>query len=696
MITIAELLKEASPSPSSPLLYIHQDHVDDAVRECTYPSTYRSPYMILTYEQFWDVTGRHKEWLMAQIHRVRLECRLNDFTHGNGADSTTGSDGVAVASLGKQTSGFKDIIVAYLSENSPDLLMNLLGCMDLTDKHYCNTNSGPLPAMMNVRWTPLEIARVLSPRAMTDDRTSACHSRRNDRDALRSILSSSMHVTVILYGEGYEKAATEAITYLNNTEDSTEESTSVGNSPMTQPRHRAVAFPLPYLTKNYDQKCISSKAKTVGLKAKDSFNLSPHSCISNDESILLFTSGTSSSLGIPKGVRLSHRSLFVQALAKTQSPCFYDRETVLTANTVSLFHIGGLSSLLAVILGGGRLAFPSHTFDGLNRKGFQPEMVLESLKARLTSEATGVNTLVVVPAMLHSIFEVIERNHTSQIFPYVRLVLVGGQSIGNGRLYKQTRRYFPSARIVQTYACTEAGSSITFEDLGINNKSDTNAEPEDAVIDGAICVGHPPPHIQIGIFETFTQSLPSQQHLLPHGKMGIIGTRGPHTMLGYWSRDESSSSTSNQSIQDGWLFTSDLGYLSPKSGKLFFCGRVNDVIRTGGESVLATEVERVLSMHPEILECAVFALADEKFGECISAAVVSKTFLPHSGVDLMESDELRDEIRRHCANHQLAGFKRPRRVFYMKSLPRNSSGKVLKRKIARLCSQQANSIRCRL
>eukprot|EP00804_Cyclotella_cryptica_P000746 CCRYP_001015-RB/>CCRYP_001015-RB protein AED:0.04 eAED:0.04 QI:0/0.66/0.5/1/0/0/4/2183/650 len=650
MITIAELLKEASPSPSSPLLYIHQDHVDDAVRECTYPSTYRSPYMILTYEQFWDVTGRHKEWLMAQIHRVRLECRLNDFTHGNGADSTTGSDGVAVASLGKQTSGFKDIIVAYLSENSPDLLMNLLGCMDLTDKHYCNTNSGPLPAMMNVRWTPLEIARVLSPRAMTDDRTSACHSRRNDRDALRSILSSSMHVTVILYGEGYEKAATEAITYLNNTEDSTEESTSVGNSPMTQPRHRAVAFPLPYLTKNYDQKCISSKAKTF-----------------QPFSALLY-------------------------LERRVHPTFYIWNILVSWHTKR----GGLSSLLAVILGGGRLAFPSHTFDGLNRKGFQPEMVLESLKARLTSEATGVNTLVVVPAMLHSIFEVIERNHTSQIFPYVRLVLVGGQSIGNGRLYKQTRRYFPSARIVQTYACTEAGSSITFEDLGINNKSDTNAEPEDAVIDGAICVGHPPPHIQIGIFETFTQSLPSQQHLLPHGKMGIIGTRGPHTMLGYWSRDESSSSTSNQSIQDGWLFTSDLGYLSPKSGKLFFCGRVNDVIRTGGESVLATEVERVLSMHPEILECAVFALADEKFGECISAAVVSKTFLPHSGVDLMESDELRDEIRRHCANHQLAGFKRPRRVFYMKSLPRNSSGKVLKRKIARLCSQQANSIRCRL
>ncbi|KAL7489344.1 hypothetical protein ACHAW6_014930 [Cyclotella cf. meneghiniana] len=683
MTTIADILKEATPSRSSPLLCIHRDYLDDAVREGIDSSTSCPSYRLLTYERFWDVTDRHKEWLMEQIDRVLLECFPHDVTDGSGADSITSLGGTA-ASRGKQVS---DIIIAYLSENSPDLLMNLLGCMDLTEERYCNANGGALPAMMNVRWTPLEIARVLSPRSKTDHVAPVRHTHIEDEVGS----PSSSHVTVIIYGDGYEKAALEAIRYLTNGEHLTGARINGANRLTIRGYHHAVAFPLPNFTKTYDQKCNSLNDKTVGFV--DVRQLSVYSTLSNDESILLFTSGTSSALGIPKGVRLSHRSLVVQALAKTQSPCFYDNETVLVANTVPLFHIGGLSSLLAVIFGGGCLVFPSRSFDdGVNSKGFQPEVVLQSLNARLTPEVAGVNTLVVVPTMLHSIFERIKQDDASQIFPHVRLILVGGQSIGTGHLYKQTRRYFPTARIVQTYACTEAGSSITFEDLGVNNESDTSSDSDDAVVDGATCVGHPPPHIQIGIFDTLSKSL--QQ--LPRGEMGLIGTRGPHVMLGYWNRGESSSSTSNQSILGGWLFTNDLGYFSPKSGKLYFCGRANDVIRTGGESVLASEVEHVLGMHTEILECAVFALADEKYGESICAAVVSAAFVPHNGADLMESDELRDEMRRHCAHHQLAGFKRPRRVFCMKALPRNSSGKVLKQKIAGLCSQQKNSIRSRL
>jgi fatty-acyl-CoA synthase len=115
------------------------------------------------------------------------------------------------------------------------------------------------------------------------------------------------------------------------------------------------------------------------------------------------------------------------------------------------------------------------------------------------------------------------------------------------------------------------------------------------------------------------------------------------------------------------MFTNDLGYWDDQ-GRLYFCGRVNDVIRTGGETVLATEVERVLAQHPDIVECAVFALNDDKFGEAVCCALVSRAGLELTLVD----------VRGLCREKGLAGYKQPRRVFHVGELPKNSSGKILK------------------
>jgi len=170
------------------------------------------------------------------------------------------------------------------------------------------------------------------------------------------------------------------------------------------------------------------------------------------------------------------------------------------------------------------------------------------------------------------------------IFPNVRLILVGGQSIGNGRLYDETRRLFPKARIVQTYACAEAGSSITFEDLGWGIKIDGNNDgchkPSDGSmsqndgLDGATCVGCPPPHIQIGIFdaeaEAPLENIARPPSLVLHGTMGIIGTRGPHVMSGYWNREGDTPPTMNPSDGGDWMLMNDLGYIHPRSGKIYF------------------------------------------------------------------------------------------------------------------------------
>lgn len=562
---------------------------------------------IISHQECWTIVDRHTDWLLQMIQQV-------------------------LAETGDHNETPKDMIIFYLSDNSADLLMNLLACIDLTERHFSNMTNVILPAMMNVRWTPLEISRVLNP---------------NDTKGTNA---STLFVTAILYGVGYEKTAAEAITHMNKT--STE----------GKRYHVAITLPIP----------IFSPGNEIRVQRKIRHNMNStqpsylHNNASNEDAILLFTSGTSS--GIPKGVRLSHRSLIVQALAKTQSPCSYDKNTVVAANTVPLFHIGGLSSLLAVVLSGGCLMFPC-TNAGSRKTGFQPNVVLESLTTKNTATChLGVNTLVVVPAMLHVMYEYFEKDGIFPSFPGVKLILVGGQSIGNGLLHSQTRLYFPNARIVQTYACTEAGSSITFADTTDCRRGEVSS------IGGATCVGHAPSHIQVKIFDP-------ELRPLPNGELGIIGTLGPHTMLGYWNRGD--ILTTKPVETNSWMLTSDLGYIHPMSGELYFSGRVNDVIRTGGESVMAIEVEKVLTSHPDLFEVAVFGLPDEKFGEVVCAAAVSK----NSTSSLMEDKDILLSIRQHCAKQQLAGFKHPRRIFCMQSLPRNSSGKVLKQQIIRSCSQ---------
>mmetsp|Transcript_1278 Transcript_1278/g.1531 ORF Transcript_1278/g.1531 Transcript_1278/m.1531 type:complete len:187 (-) Transcript_1278:41-601(-) len=153
----------------------------------------------------------------------------------------------------------------------------------------------------------------------------------------------------------------------------------------------------------------------------------------------------------------------------------------------------------------------------------------------------------------------------------------------------------------------------------------------------------------------------------------------------------------HNSNDDNWFVTNDLGFFD-KHGQLYFTGRVRDVIRTGGETVVATEVEQVLLQHPHIEDCAVFPLDDETFGQTVCAALVMKKedqenvvpllapspspspTVTNSGIPLPLS--LAD-LRLFCANQNLAGYKRPRRLFWLSAneMPRNSSGKILKHQL---------------
>ena len=168
------------------------------------------------------------------------------------------------------------------------------------------------------------------------------------------------------------------------------------------------------------------------------------------------------------------------------------------------------------------------------------------------------------------------------------------------------------------------------------------------------------------------------------GTIGAIATTGPHVMNGYWTRGYVECKNDNKRRKER-LVMHDLGYLD-KDNRLHFCGRSNDVIRTGGESVFAMEVESVLIQHPNIDDVAVFALPHERFGECVSMAVILKSPVT-SKCTMIDVQKYRD----FCFEKDLSGYKRPVIGFQVNEFPRNSSGKVIKRALVKVCSAQMKS-----
>jgi acyl-CoA synthetase (AMP-forming)/AMP-acid ligase II len=265
------------------------------------------------------------------------------------------------------------------------------------------------------------------------------------------------------------------------------------------------------------------------------------------------------------------------------------------------------------------------------------------------------NTLVVVPAMLHAL---LQQASGSSSYPAVELILIGGQSASDDML-TTLRQVFPNARLVQTYACTEAASSMTFHEPSF-------ADDDQPLPIAGDCVGQPPPHVKLQLVHraegTGQVTIVNEPY-----QVGILATSGPHVMNGYWKRGSQSPPSKRK-----WFLTNDLGFRCG-GGRYYFCGRGKDVIRTGGETVIALEVERVLLHHSGIIsECAVFALPDDRFGEAVCVAIVMKAHTP-------PPLSLQDIRNRYCQS--LAGYKRPRRLFFVDTLPRNSSGKVLKYKL---------------
>ncbi|MEU5786320.1 long-chain fatty acid--CoA ligase [Micromonospora purpureochromogenes] len=344
-----------------------------------------------------------------------------------------------------------------------------------------------------------------------------------------------------------------------------------------------------------------------------------------DDSLLgiFYTGGTT---GQPKGVMLTHANLFASAWGSLAMGDFTTPNGRLL-HAAPMFHLADLATWVAGLLIGS-----THVI----LDAFTPQGVLTAI------EQYSVTDVLLVPTMVQVLADCPDagRFDTSSL---VRLIY-GGSPMPAATL-AAARKLFPQTGFVQAYGMTELAPVATL--LG----SADHDVPR--LIRSA---GRAAPHAEVRVVNAAGETAPT-------GEVGEIAVRGDHVMTGYWQRPEETARV----LRDGWLFTGDAGYLD-EEGYLFVVDRIKDMIITGDENVYSAEVENVLSQHPAVAACAVIGLPDARWGERVHAIIVPRDGT-HPSVD---------ELRGFCRD-KLAGYKLPRSVEYVRSLPISAAGKVLKR-----------------
>ena len=393
----------------------------------------------------------------------------------------------------------------------------------------------------------------------------------------------------------------------------------------------------------------------------------------NGAALICFSSGTT---GQPKGVLLSHEALHWQAMAKIRVVGYNANDVYLHA--APLFHIGGLSSAVAVLMAGGTHLFmgrftPGNTLDVIQSSKVTAFIAVPAMMADLAAAATGTGT----------------RSYSS-----VQRILVGAGAMSQEVEHK-VQAVFPNTAVHTAYGMTEACSSMTFRLLFDPKHSmkplsllTHQAGSEDLPRSG-VNVGSPPPGIEMSVLTSSGGQLLCHEDeaasCVEESGEGELLTRGPHVMMQYWRQP---AETASVMLPGGWLRTGDIGAIDPQ-GQVWLNGRVKDVIRTGGESVHAVEVEKALVQIPAIQAAAVFGLPDERFGEQVSAVIVLNKTYSWTGTLLSPPPFSRPTvpltmsfIKRLCQESKLSSFKVPRVIAAQyKPLPLNASGKVTKLKL---------------
>ena len=338
---------------------------------------------------------------------------------------------------------------------------------------------------------------------------------------------------------------------------------------------------------------------------------------------LMYTSGTT---GRPKGVMISHGNLAWKNHAHMVELGVTSADLGLACGP--LYHVGALDLTATTLIAAGATLVLHRAFDA-------SDVVNEIERSRIT-------TVWLAPAMINAIMarpDIDERDLSS-----VRLVINGGEKMPIP-LIERLRRTFPSAWFADAYGLTETVSGDTFLD-------------RDSLVTKLGSVGRPCLYLELDVWDEEGRSLGA-------GERGEVVLRGPKVFNGYW-RDPDATTAA---FAGGWFHTGDIG-VRDEDGYLYIVDRLKDMILSGGENIAGSEVERVLYEHGAVLEAAVVGRPDERWGEVPVAFVALRP----------DTAATEDELIEHCRT-QLARFKVPKNVVFVDALPRNPSGKVLKREL---------------
>lgn len=336
---------------------------------------------------------------------------------------------------------------------------------------------------------------------------------------------------------------------------------------------------------------------------------------------LMYTSGTTDR---PKGVMHSHANSAWRSLDHIAALGLTRDERLLVVGP--LYHVGAFDLPgLAVLMTGGLLAV---------LRDFEPETALALIeRERLTGGWMA-------PVMLNRALALEGRERFD--LSSFRWLIGGGERTPEERI-REFGSLFKAARYIDAYGLTETCGGDTLMEVGRE-------------IEKIGSTGRTIAHVEIEIRD-------EQGRALPAGESGEICLRGPKITRGYWKDADKTAA----SFFGEWFRSGDVGHLDAE-GFLYLTDRKKDMIISGGENIASSEVERVLYQLPQVAEAAAIGLPDGRWGECVTAVVVLRP-----GTSLTQ-----EQLRAHCEG-RLGSFKTPKQLVVRDALPRNPSGKVLKR-----------------